>query len=154
MMDTIGVTAVVAVLAAAGLAVAAGAGVSGPGPGPAASAGAGTPRYYVQGLIGEAIQPPVVRATVTGAVTATIRCPWPGAQIAQQGIAATGNQTFFMICEKKAQRSKNSVITGSRIYRFQLTGSGRVSGYSLIPGGVSPCSLSSRGVWLVMAEAG
>jgi hypothetical protein len=41
-----------------------------------------------------------------------------------------------MICEKKAQRSKNSVITGSRIYRFQLTGSGRVSGYSLIPGGV------------------
>jgi hypothetical protein len=81
------------------------------------------------------VQPPVVRATATGAVTATIRCPWPGAQVAQQGIAASGNQTFFMICEKRAQRNNNPVVTGSRIYRFQLTGSGRVSDYSAIPVG-------------------
>jgi len=97
------------------------------------------PRYYVQasfpGTTGRQ-QPVVIRATATGAVTATVRCPWPNSVIAPQGITAAGNRTFFMICQKVAKQGKLFAVTGARIYRFQLTRSGRISGYSQVPGGV------------------
>jgi hypothetical protein len=81
-------------------------------------------------------QPVVIRATATGAVTATVSCPWPNSVIAPQGITAAGNRTFFMICQKVARQGKLFAVTGARIYRFQLTRSGRISGYSPVPGGV------------------
>jgi len=132
------VAAAAAVVLAAGLSVAA-AGVFGAGPGPSAIARAGSPRYYVQasfaGTAGRP-QPVVIRATATGAVTATVRCPWPNSVIAPQGITAAGNHTFFAVCEKAAKQGKRFAVTGARIYRFQLTRSGRISGYSPVPGGV------------------
>jgi len=100
---------------------------------------AGAPRYYVQasfpGTAGRP-QPVVIRATATGAVTATVRCPWPNSVIAPQGITAASNQTFFMICQKVVKQGNLFAVTGARIYRFQLTRSGWISGYSPVPGGV------------------
>src|SRR5499427_2468862 len=129
------VAAAVAVVLAAGLSVAA-AGLFGAGPGPSAIPRAGAPRYYVQasfaGTAGRP-QPVVIRATATGAVTATVRCPWPNSVIAPQGITAAGNRTFFMICQKIAKQGKLFAVTGARIYRFELTRSGRISGYSQVP---------------------
>jgi hypothetical protein len=78
----------------------------------------------------------VVRATATGVVTATIRCPWPDAQIAPQGMTAAGHRAFFVVCQKTARHGKGFVVTGARIYQFRLSGSGGISGYSLVPGGV------------------
>jgi len=131
------VAAAAAVVLVAALSVAA-AGVFGAGPGPSAIPRAGSPRYYVQasfpGTAGRA-QPVVIRATATGAVTATVRCPWPNSVIAPQGITAAGNQTFFVVCERAAKQGKLVAVTGARIYRFQLMRSGRISGYSPVPGG-------------------
>jgi hypothetical protein len=132
------VAAGAAVVLVAGLSVAV-AGVFGGGPGPSALPRAGSPRYYVQasfpGTAGRP-QPVAIRATATGAVTATVRCPWPNSVIAPQGITAAGNHTFFVVCEKVAEQGKLFAVTGARIYRFQLTRSGRISGYSPVPGGV------------------
>ena len=120
------------VLAGFGIAVAAVR--SGPGPADIGGFTPGLPRYYVQESFGA--PHPVVRATATGAVTATIRCPWRGAQAAGHEFAATTGQAFFLVCQKSVQHGQEYQVTGSRIYRFQLTGSGRVSGYSLVPGGL------------------
>jgi hypothetical protein len=128
-----GVAAAVAVLLLAGLGAAVSATVTGPGPanGPQLP---GVPRYYVeQGFRGTSPAVTMVRATATGAVTATVGSPWPGAQIATGEIAAGSNQTFFVICQKVAGHGAS--VTGSRIYRFRLTASGRIAGYSLMPGG-------------------
>ena len=125
--------AAVVLLGGAGLAVWTWAG------GPAGVPGqpARVPRYYVQQVIGQ--RPPpvtVVRATATGAVTATVRSPWPQAHIA--AIAAGGDQTFFMVCQRPAGSAANSALPQARIYRFRVTAAGRVSGYSLVPGGMLP----------------
>ncbi|HYB88788.1 MAG TPA: DUF1707 domain-containing protein [Streptosporangiaceae bacterium] len=120
----------------------AGVGVSlrAPGPGPAGHAVslAGVPRYYVQQAVGAAPPGPglAVRATATGAVTATVRCP--SGQLGIRDIAAAGGQTFFMVCQQIAGKGANIAVTGSRVYRFRVTGSGRVTGFSLLPGGALP----------------
>ena len=141
--EAVTVAAAVVALTGLGVAVAVQASRAIPGPTstprhPAATSRHDAPRYYVQQSFGGGGRPPqpVVRATATGAVTATVRCPWPGAVVADQGIAATRSQTFFMVCEKVAKNGENYVITGSQIYRLQLTGSGRIGGYFLIPGGL------------------
>jgi len=95
---------------------------------------AGVPRYYVQQGFGGASGPvPVVRSTATGAVTDTIRSPWRQARITD--IAAASDQTFFMVCQGIAGKGVHPVMTGSRIYRFRVTSSGRIGGYSLVRGG-------------------
>jgi hypothetical protein len=95
---------------------------------------AGVPRYYVQQGFTAAPRPvTVVRATATGAVTASVRCPWPDGSIGD--VAAAGDQAFFMVCQRAAGHGADADVTGSRIYRFHVTGSGRVAGYSLVPGG-------------------
>ena len=137
MLEAAGIGAVAVVVAGIGVATAFRvAGANAPS-GPVSHAGA--PRYYVQasfaGTAGRP-QPVVIRATATGAVTATVRCPWPHSMIAPQGITAAGNRTFFMICQKVAGQGKLFAVTGARIYRFQLTRSGRISGYFPVPGGV------------------
>jgi hypothetical protein len=135
-LEAAGVGAVAVVVAGIDVAAASrGAGANAPS-GPVSHAGA--PPYYVQqsfpGTAGRP-QPVVIRATATGAVTATVRCPWPNSQIAPRGITAAGNRTFFMICQKAARDGKFFAVTGARIYRFRLAGSGRISGYSPLPGG-------------------
>jgi len=125
--------AAAAVVLVAGLGVAA-ARVFGASPAPGAMPQAHPPRYYVQqsypGTSGRP-KPVVVRATATGRVTATVSCPQPGTQIAAQGIAATSNRLFFLDCQKI-----HTVAPRSWLYEARLTGSGQISGYSLVPGGV------------------
>ena len=96
----------------------------------------GAPRYFVQtdrrpdaGAAGDG-----VRATATGAVTAKVNCPWPKSYVADEGLAPADGQTFFLACQR-SHGIQHFVVTGTRIYRFQLTGSGRIPGYSLVPGG-------------------
>ncbi len=128
-----GVAAALAVLLIAGLGLTVVTVRSGPGPADADGFAAGVPPYYVQESFGGA--GPVVRATATGAVTATIRCPWRQSHVVAGEIAATASQAFFLVCERPAGHGQGSMRTASRIYRFQLTDSGRVSGLSLVPGG-------------------
>lgn len=129
-----GACAALAFMVLAGLGVAVAAVRSGPGPAEIEGFTPGLPRYYVQ----ESFEAPglVVRATATGAVTATIRCPWRGAQVAGGKFAATAGQAFFLVCQKTVRHGQEYQTTGSRIYRFRVTGSGRISGYSLVPGGL------------------
>jgi hypothetical protein len=127
--------AIVAVLVAGlGVAVAARASGSGPASGPRPPAG--VPRYYVEQAFRNT--PPavtVIRATATGAVTATVHCPGRGASILGGGIAAARHRTFFLVCEEQTGPRNDPQVTGSRIYRFHLTATGRVARYTLMPGG-------------------
>jgi Domain of unknown function (DUF1707) len=116
-----------------------------PGPGHAVSTvsgsgafpGSGAPRYYVQQSSSQIPRlVAAVRATATGTVTATVRCPGQQAPIGD--IVAASVQNFFMVCQQVAGKGASAVVTGSRIYQFHVTGSGRVSGYSLVPGGALP----------------
>lgn len=134
-MEAVAVAAVVVLIAGVGVAAARVFGASTAGP--SAISRAGPLRYYVQQSFGLGKLPPVVvRATATGRVTSTVSCPQPGTQIPLQGIAAAGNRMFFIDCQKIQKAGTKYTVTGSRIYRVRLTGSGQVSGYSLLPGGV------------------
>ena len=88
----------------------------------------GPPRYYADiEYIGRA----VVRSTSTGAVTADV--PSPGrAYMAASVAAAADDKTFFVDYDYA------SAGTGlqTRVYRFQVTTSGQVSGFALVNGGV------------------
>ncbi len=95
---------------------------------------AGVPRYYVQQGVSQA--PPavtVVRSTVTGTVKATVRCPWGQPGPGGAAPVAAEHETFFMACQKTIRHG--TVVSASRVYRFRLTGSGRIGGYDLVPGG-------------------
>lgn len=133
-MEAAAVAAAVVLIAGLGVAAAR---VFSASPGPSAISRAGSPRYYVQQSPGLGNLPPVVvRATATGRVTATAGCPQPKSQIPLQGIAATDNRMFFIDCQTIQKVGTKYAVTGSRIYRVRLTGSGHISGYSLVPGGV------------------
>ena len=63
------------------------------------SAPTGAPRYYVQTVAPKpGHQVTVVRATATGAKTATVRCPWPKSNVADGGLAPTAGQMSFLAC--------------------------------------------------------
>jgi hypothetical protein len=99
------------------------------------SASTGAPRYYVQTVVrNPGQQTTMVRATATGAVTATVRCPWPNSYVANRGLAPAGGRTFFVACQR-SRGIRHFVVTGTRIYRFQLTPAGRIPGYAPVPGG-------------------
>src|SRR5689334_24654321 len=99
------------------------------------SAATGAPRYYVQTVATKpGHQVTVVRATATGAKTATVRCPWPKSYVANEGLAPADGRTFFLACQRFTT-SRPFRVTGTRLYRFQLTGSGQISGYSSVLGG-------------------
>ena len=128
--------AALAVVLLAGLGVVAASRAAGSPPASGNGGLAGAPRFYVeQGYGSGPAVGTVVRATRTGAVTATVRSPWPGASVASGLVAAARHRTFFIICQQETGKTGRSTITGSRIYRFQLTSAGRISGYSLVPGG-------------------
>lgn len=141
-----GATAAAAVALVAGLGVAVAAQVAGPRAAAEAAARAGVPRYYIQqgGGGGYYPQANVVRATATGAVTGTVRCPWPKSHIAPGGITPASHRTFFIVCQQSTGRAEEPAVTGSRIYRLQLTSSGRAAGYALVPGGTLPGINASR----------
>lgn len=155
-----GAAAVAAAALAAGLGAALAAGAIRIGTPPAGSLRqpAGPPRYYVAQYWDQKAQKLVlaVRARATGRVTAVIRNPLPGAQCGggNVGVAAADNQTFFMTCIKEGSTPSGSIRRGrpirqpgkivsieTLIYRFQVTSSGQVTGYSLVRGGVL------KGVW-------
>jgi len=104
------------------------------------------PRYYVeQGFRDTPPAVTVIRATATGAATAAVHCPGRGASILQRGIAASSHRTFFLVCEEQTGPRNDPQVTGSRIYRFHLTATGRIARYTLMPGG-SLDGLSVSGV--------
>lgn len=120
------VAAAVGVALVIGLAVVVG-WITGGHPGQTVAMSAGVPRYYVQtGLDGGR---PVIRSTVTGAVTSTVPVPTsdnaPGYAIVS---AADASGTFFVAAYSPADR-------GERLYQFRLTRDGRVTGFSAVPGG-------------------
>jgi hypothetical protein len=99
------------------------------------SAPTGAPRYYLQTVVPDPNQQvTMVRATATGAVTAKVNCPWPKSSVANEGLAPADGRTFFVACQR-ARSIQHFAVTGTRIYRFQLTASGRIPGYTLVPGG-------------------
>jgi len=85
-----------------------------------------------------------VRNRASGRVTAVIRAPLPGESCGQGnvGVAAADDQTFFMTCAVtkwgpgKFGPLSTPLSVKTYIYRFQVTSSGLVSGYSLVRGGV------------------
>ena len=147
-----GVSLAVVLAAGLGAILSAGAIRSGTPPAGSTNQHAGPPRYYVAQDWDQKARKFVlaVRATSTGRVTAVIRSPLPGAQCGagNAGVAAADSQTFFMTCS--ADQSKQAGLAAgpgkidsieTLIYRFQVTSSGRITGYWLVRGGVL------KGVW-------
>jgi hypothetical protein len=75
----------------------------------------------------------VVRSVATGAITGRVHCP---GRSPQTSAAATDSRHAFFISCLTYSNTSNSYDT--RIYRFQVSGSGRVSGFGLLPGGNLP----------------
>jgi hypothetical protein len=96
---------------------------------------AAPPRYYVEQHVNGGR--PVVRSTATGAVTGTVPVPNTGFD----DVAAEQNGIFFVVAFVRG-------LAGERLYRFRVTGSGRVSGFSAVPG-----RLLGEGDWLADAIA-
>jgi hypothetical protein len=96
----------------------------------------------------------VVRSVATGAITGRVHCPGPHPQT--EGVAAASGQTFFIDCRIA---SKQDVSSGIRIYRFQVSASGKIGRFGLIPGGNlvglkgGSLAVTPDGSWLAM-EAG
>jgi hypothetical protein len=106
----------------------------------------GIPKYYTQDEQSSSSRWPqvgktVVRDTATGAVTATVRCPWAGSQV--WGIAATQDEAFFIACVQIGGSELEPLIAGTQIYRFQVTSTGEIAGYTAVPGGWLPRQLAS-----------
>ena len=116
-------------------------------PGPAAGT-SGVPRYYADmDFHGQA----VVRATATGAVTGTV--PVPRLADPPDGdITAAANGTFFVAAFASPSQE--------RIYRFEVTSAGQVSGFAPVPGGgalgsdVNAMAASPDGSRLAVATKG
>jgi hypothetical protein len=118
--------AALGIVLAVGLAVAVGSRDTGSETGIAVAA-AGAPRYYVEATLDAR---PVVRSTATGAVTSTVPVPIvkrvPG--YGTDAVASARNGLFFVAAFVPGG--------GERVYRFRLTGAGRVTGFSAVPGRV------------------
>jgi hypothetical protein len=110
-----------------GLALAAGTRLSGSrSPGGPAGAQAPVPRYYV--VEGDQGGSPVVRSTGTGKVTATVPVPKAANVGVFDVLASTRGGVFFVAAAAPGTE-------GQRLYRFRLTSSGQVSGFTPVPGG-------------------
>ena len=83
--------------------------------------------YYVQDDLNQ--DRPVVRSTATGAVTASVPVPRAPHAPGYNLMASADNGTFFVIAFVPG-------LKGQRLYRFQVTSSGLVSGFSAVPGGL------------------
>jgi hypothetical protein len=93
----------------------------------------GPPRYYVV----DQDYHVVVRETGTGAVTASLPNPFPRAQVGgmrADGVAAIGDREF--IAAYTGPITPQSPTDQTRLYSFEVTTAGHVTGLSLIRGGV------------------
>lgn len=103
---------------------------------------AGVPRYYFarEVILNSGSTPnrqqTTVRATATGAVRARVRCPLSAPYVVSWPVAVADSQTFLLVCQKATGPQSYAKVFESRIFQFQLTSSGRVSGYHLVRGGV------------------
>jgi hypothetical protein len=88
------------------------------------------PRYYVETDSDGGV---LVRSTATGAVTATVGIPQSWGPL----VTAAANGTFFVVAgtlgSPQAGTARNT--GGPTLYQFRLTGAGRVTGLSKVPGG-------------------
>ncbi len=100
---------------------------SGRGGGQLAGVPAAPHSYYVQDDLNQ--DRPVVRSTTTGAVTAVVPVPRAPQAPGYNMIASANNGTFFVIAFVPG-------LKGQRLYRFQVTSSGQVRGFSAVPGGL------------------
>jgi hypothetical protein len=92
------------------------------------------PAYYVE-LGGTAeTNFAFVRSSVTGRVTANVRCPGAGAAGTVYDVAAAGNRTFFAGCYRTVHNGADVYQQNMGIYHFRVTGSGHVSRLTLVPG--------------------
>jgi hypothetical protein len=117
----------VAAAAAVALVIGSAAALSGrqSGPGrPAVSSVIAPHRYYVESSLFDVA---VVRSTATGAVTATLPIPYRDAD--PPVVAAGPDGAFYVAAFVRG-------ASGERIYRFRLTSTGHVSGFSPLPGGL------------------
>jgi len=143
-MAAITAAAAAAVVLAGGVAVAAVAQPGGPGrpsghtQPPVAQISASVPRYYVVGRTVPRGNETEVRVTATGAVRAKVHCPWPVPNVRPWPVAPASNQTFFLVCQRATRPAGYATFLESRIYQFQVTGTGRVTGYTLVRGGSLP----------------
>lgn len=136
MVMSITVTAGIVLAGCIGLAVSAHAIGSAPGAG---HGKATAPlRYYLEDGFrpGSNGQQVVIRATATGAITGTVKCPWPRADVGGSAVAAP--ETIYLLCLRDRRTRNGPVTTGARIYKFGLTRAGRPVDYRLLPGGAFP----------------
>jgi hypothetical protein len=120
-----------------------GLGVSGRLPGPGGSGSVGTViaphRYYItQNLNADR---PVVRSTVTGAVTATVPVPRAPDTAASDIVASAADGWYFVVANMSDHQAQ-------QIYRFQATDTGRIARFSAVRGG-----LIGNGQWAADAVA-
>ena len=117
----------VAAAAAVALVIGSAAALSGrqPGPGrPVVSSVTAPHRFYVESALGDVT---VVRSTATGAVTAKLPIPYRDAD--PPVVTAGPGGAFYVAAFVRG-------ASGERIYRFRLTSTGHVSGFSPLPGGL------------------
>jgi hypothetical protein len=101
----------------------------------------GVPRYYVVRSVipdngGTANrEETTVRATATGAVRARLRCPLAAPYVISWPVAPTGNQDFFVACQRAGGAQPSAKVLESRIFRFHVTGSGLVTSVLPVRGG-------------------
>jgi hypothetical protein len=130
------VSAAVAVVLIGGAGAAVAARTAGRQPVSATSLPSGVPRYYYEdGVTNAGHEVNVIRATTTGAITATVHCPAQGSHVRLTSVIPIGLHTFFMMCQSFAGPRPSRVVTASRIYGFRLTGTGRINGYFRVRGG-------------------
>jgi hypothetical protein len=119
------------VAAAASLLVVVGLGlaVSGRLPGAGGSGSLGTViaphHYYIENSF--QVTQPVVRSTVTGAMTATVPVPRDPDAATTDIVSSAANGWYFAVANVPNQQAQ-------RIYRFQVTDTGRVTRFSAVPG--------------------
>jgi hypothetical protein len=135
---TSGACAAAAVLVIAGVAAVVSAhagGLAGFGPVSRSVPHYGEPGYYIEeNYTANGGPRDVVRATYTGRVTAVLHSPWREGSLTSDVIPLT-HRTFLVVCQRWTGRSSPKVVA-SRIYRFRLSSSGRVTGYTLVRGGM------------------
>jgi hypothetical protein len=130
-----GVVAAISVVLIGGAGVALAARTVGGQPAGPTKLPAGVPRYYFQQSSAYAEHPVnEIRATASGKVTATVRCPGQGRVLVRK-VVPVRQATFFMICQTYADKWPSQVVTDARIYGFTLTRSGRIPGYIPVRGG-------------------
>lgn len=95
---------------------------------------AGPPPFYVEQSGSNSL---TVRATASGHVTGVVNSsPARGLRCGGQ-IAASGNETYFVTCtiwRSSSARASKTTFIESFVYRFRVTSSGHVSGYSRVKG--------------------